>query len=110
MNVELQRTDGASASWRLGAQRHFATWVPFVGFALAILMLGWMGQAMVTPGITEARQAEIAALYQNAQGMLFILFTCFLGPMLICGAVLWSVLNPRRGPVDLMSGTQLVPH
>jgi len=110
INVELQRTDGASASWRLGAQRHFATWVPFVAFALAILMLGWIGQATVTPGITEARQAELVALYQSAQGLILILFAAFLGPMLICGAVLWSVLNPRRGPVDLMSGTQLVPH
>ena len=111
INVELQRTDGASASWRLGAQRHFATWVPFVAYALAMLMLGGIGQAMMTPGITEARQAELAALmFQNVGGLVVILFTMFLGPMLICGAILWSVLNPRRGPVDLMSGTQLVPH
>jgi len=111
MNVEIQTTTGQAASRYLCAQRHLAA-------LFVIILLVSAGTAMMVANVASmeamaggANMGEVGTMQWSEGGLSYgacMACVVFLPPLLF-GGVVWSVLNPRRGPHDLVTRTQLVP-
>jgi hypothetical protein len=111
MNVELQTTTGQAASRYRCAQRHLAA-------LFVVILLVSAGTAMMVANVASmealaggANMGEVGTMQWSEGGLPYgaCMACVFFLPPLLFGGVVWSVLNPRRGPHDLVTGTQLVP-
>ena len=61
------------------------------------------------PGVDS--QAVMTQVMEQSEVafILLVLVGLLLAPNLFFVGFLWTILNPRRGPQDLIAGTQLVP-
>ena len=109
MKIEVQQTNGRPARRMQCGIRYLVTYLPLVIFSSSAVV--YMSFAFMTyqPGVDS--QAVMTQVMEQSEVafILLMLVGLFLSPNLFFGGFLWTILNPRRGPQDLIAGTQLVP-
>lgn len=109
MKIEVQQTNGQPARRMQCGIRYLVTYLPLAIFSSSAVVYMSFAFMAFQPGVDS--QAVMTQVMEQSEVafILLVLVGLLLAPNLFFVGFLWTILNPRRGPQDLIAGTQLVP-